>query len=86
MGLLRARGRKQPRQEAAVGAVVGTARRVSAAFPEGQEKQEFIYGNHRDSAVAELGLGRWGSGLGQVDPRGSWDRLIQEELGQVDPG
>lgn len=70
MALLRARGQKQPSQEPVVDAVVGTARRVSAAFPEGKEKPEFICGNHRDSAVAELGLGRWGSGLGQVDPVG----------------
>lgn len=76
MVLLRARGQKQPSQEPVMDAMVGTAGRVSAAFPEGQEKPEFIYGNHRDSAVAELGLGRWGSGLGQVVPSGSLDRLI----------
>lgn len=42
MVLLRARGQKQPSQESVMDAVVGTAGRVSAAFPEGQEKPEFM--------------------------------------------
>lgn len=47
MALLRARGQKQPSQEPVMDAVAGTARRVSAAFLEGQEKLEFTRNGKR---------------------------------------